>query len=386
MAQAAAPTVRGLTSVRTVLHLIDLPGPGGAETIYVAVAAGLDRSRFRSVAAAPDRGWTFDALRAAGLDPIVTPIKRGPLDWRYLRQIVGLVRRERVDLVHAHLLGPSVYAGMAGLLTGVPIVATFHGHVDVSAGERLLRLKTAILNRACSRITFVSEALRVEFLRRTALRAQRTAVVVNGIDDPADAVPEPHLRGVLGAQPGQFLVGAVGHIRPPKAYDVFLRAAALLLERSPSYRFVIVGQVERKDVYDDLVGLRDSLGLRDRVLFAGRRDDVPQVLRAFDAYVVSSTSEGFSLSTVQAMRAGIPVVATRCGGPETILEDGTTGILVACSDPHALADGVDRLRRDPALRARLANAARAAADGRYTAAAMVAGYERVYDETLGTAR
>ena len=369
--------------MHTVLHLIDRPGPGGAETIYVAVAAGLDRGRFRSVAAAPDRGWTFQALRAGGLEPVITPIKSGPVDWRYLRQLVGLVRRQRVELIHAHLLGPAVYAGMAGLITGVPVVVTFHGAVDVSTDERFLWVKTAILNRACSRITFVSEALSEGFVRATSLRRDLVAVVANGIDDPPHPAPEPGLRTSLGAGQGDFLVGAVGHLRPPKSYDILLRAAALLVERSAAYRFVIVGQVERQDLYESLLELRDSLGLKGRVMFAGRRDDVPQVLRALDAYVVSSASEGFSLSTVQAMRAGAPIVSTRCGGPETLLEDGRTGVLVANSDPSALAEGIDALRRAPERASRLGTAARAEVKGRYSSASMVLAYEDIYVEALG---
>ncbi len=131
----------------------------------------------------------------------------------------------------------------------------------------------------------------------------------------------------------------MGNIRVPKAYDVLLRAFALVTAAVPEARLVIVGQ-PLAGLYEDLLEVRRSLGMEAAVHFLGFREDVPRILRALDVFALSSSDEGFSLATVQAMATGLPVVATRSGGPETIVEDGISGILVPPGDAIALAKGI----------------------------------------------
>src|SRR5690606_23062610 len=131
---------------------------------------------------------------------------------------------------------------------------------------------------------------------------------------------------------------------------------ARLRERSADYRFVIVGQAPGP-LYEQLVALRDSLGLRDAVQFTGFRPDVERLMAAFDLFTITSDSEGFSIATVQAMASRQPIVATRCGGPEEILVDGVTGALVPTGSPEALADEIHRLRHDPVARKAMGAAA-----------------------------
>lgn len=367
---------------RTVLHLIDMAGPGGAETILFDLARGLDRDRWRPVAAVSEAGWLSDALRREGIDPWIVPPQRA-FDLGYLRALLGVVRRERVELIHAHLLGPGVYGSLAGRLSGVPVVCTFHGQADVAPDESYRAAKFRIIDRRKNRVVFVSEALRRSVIGENRLAAGRTRVIHNGIDvgvfRPGS---DGALRRELGIAPGQVLVGAVGNLRTSKAYPDLLHAAALLRAKSDAYRFVVVGD-NRGPMHGELLALRDRLGLREAVHFTGFREDVPRVLRSLDVYVISSHAEGFSLSTVQALACGVPTVATRCGGPEEIVEDGVSGVLVPARDPAALAGAVHGLAGDPERRARLARAGRAAVEERFATAAMVRGYEAVYEELLG---
>jgi len=183
-------------------------------------------------------------------------------------------------------------------------------------------------------------------------------------------------------------------VRPAKDYGTFIRAAAHLRRASDAYRFVIAGDTRSPD-YERLLQLTHELGVADVVSFLGFRDDVASILRSIDVYVSSSSAEGFSLTTVQAMASEKPVVATRCGGPEDIVRHGETGILVEVGSPQALAAAIDSLGRDPAARARLGRAARADVSNRFSRSAMIAAYERVYrwalsgdrlpDEVLPTA-
>lgn len=369
-----------MNASRNVLHLINTGGPGGAETVYVNLVGGLDPDRWIPVAISPNREWMYDRLVSMGVEPILLR-SRKRLDRRYLLGLARIIRERNVQLIHSHLFGPSITASMLGLICGIPVVSTLHGEGDLSPSESFRRVKFGLLRRGAHRVVCVSEPLRQYFLGAGDLDPERTVVIPNGIDSAFFAPHDRGLRSELEVGEDEFLVGAVGNLRAAKGYDVLLRAAALLKEQSPGFRFVIVGQAQG-DLHRELLQLRDALGLSETVLFAGFRDDVPRAMAAFDLYTISSRSEGFSLSTVQAMAAGLPVVATRCGGPEMILEDGVTGLLVDVESPARLAEGIARLRTDPAERQRLAAAGRAAALGKYTLDEQVRRYELLYDECI----
>lgn len=150
----------------------------------------------------------------------------------------------------------------------------------------------------------------------------------------------------MGAGPDDFLVVAVGNIRPAKDYGTLLRAAALLRQEGVPLRLVIVGEGAGRLLHE-LEAERRQLGLEDVASFAGFRSDARRLLASADAYVSSSTSEGFSLSTVEALWLGRPAVATRSGGPEAIIQDGRTGRLVPTANPWALARGLMEVHRNP---------------------------------------
>jgi glycosyltransferase involved in cell wall biosynthesis len=367
--------------MRTVLHLIDTTGPGGAETVFTDLARGLDPSRFRSVAVTAGPGWVEDTIAAGGVQRH-TVKQRGRFALRYVRELGRLAESERVDIIHAHLVGASVYASLAAIGSAIPVLCTIHGHADLPRADRFRLLRYGVLRLGASHVVAVSESLRREFQARSGFPAERTSVVYNGIDlesfHPGDGAK---VRQELGVSNGEFVFGALGNIRGPKAYDVLLRAAALLATDSVPSRVVIVGDTGGT-VYPGLAALASSLGLGARVTFAGFRQDVPEVLRAFDALALSSRTEGFSLATVQAMATGIPVVATRSGGPEEILEDGITGLLVPTDDPAALAAAMRRLRDQPDLRDRLARAGPQSVRARFNRTSMIEAYQRLYDALL----
>jgi glycosyltransferase involved in cell wall biosynthesis len=146
-------------------------------------------------------------------------------------------------------------------------------------------------------------------------------------------------------------------------------------------RFVVAGDV-RGPQGESLLRQRDALGLADYVTFLGFREDVWDVLGALDVYVSTSQSEGFSLTAVQALATGVPVVATRSGGPEEIVTDGQTGFLVEVGAVGAIAGALMRLVRDPALRASLGRAGPPSVTTRFTLRRMLDAYEKVYLEAM----
>ena len=367
---------------RRVLHLIDTLGPGGAETVLLDVASGLDPARWESLVAVPGAGWLEEQARARGLDVVTTPTRQTTFDWRYLLGLLRLVPGRRIDLIHAHLMTPSVYGGVAALARGIPVVATFHGTVDIGDGT-LDGLKFRIINRAARGIAFVSQALRDAVLARTAIDRRLARVVHNGIDRAAFTPRrDDTLRRELGLKPGEILAGAVGNVRPGKAYDLLLRTAARLRAADSRVRFVIIGATNGP-VYPGLQQLHHSLGLGDGVVFAGFRDDVARMFNNLDVYLMTSSTEGFSLTTVQALASGVPVIATRCGGPEEIVEHEQSGLLVDVGAEDQLAGAIRRLTSDDALRARLVQGGLARVARRFSREAMVEAYAGMYQDALG---
>ena len=366
--------------MKTVLHTIDTTGPGGAETVCVELAAGLDPARYRSEIAVLGPGWLYDALRSRHLDPTIVRTARVPVDVPFLFRLITLARRHSAGLIQTHLLGTGLYGTLAARLLRLPAVATFHGLVDVAPNDRRAGLKLRAIAANASRVVVPSDALGRHLEARFPVVAGRLVVVPNGIDpDAFRPAPRRDLRAELGAPDETILVGSVGNVRPAKAYDVLLRVAARLVDRRPQIRFAIAGD-PGQPLFDELRALHSRLGLRDRVVFVGFREDVATFLNGVDIYLSTSTSEGFSLTCLQAMACGVPVVATRSGGPEEILTDGEDGILVPVNDEEAIAAAVENLAMDAGSRRRLGLAGREKVRARFTVRRMVAAYEAIYAE------
>lgn len=365
-----------------VLHLIDTTGPGGAETIFLQLVNGLRAHGVESIPAVLGPGWLKSALVARGCDPIEVRSAGRTMDVRYLGSLLRLIRDRRIDLVQTHLLGSAVYGALAGSLTGCPVVSTFHGVWDFEREKRLAWAKYFLLRWRVGMLVFVSEFVRDQFAAHAVLSSRKVSVIPNGVDLEQF---RPHgdrtVRGELGVRDEELLVCAVGNVRPAKAYDVFVRAAALVQTISDRFRFVVVGDLG-EDGATELRGIADTLGVGKRLTFVGFREDVADVLNSADIYVSTSDSEGFSLTAVQALACGVPVVATRSGGPERIVQEGRTGFLVPCRAPGLIADAILRLGLDEQLRRRFGVEARSSVADRFSVQTMCAAYMRVYDELL----
>ncbi len=369
--------------MKTIFHVIETVGPGGAETVFIQLATR--ESAERNVAALPGPGWVADRLNAGGVTPLELSISRGRslLDFGAYRDLVRHIRENDVDLLHSHTLGMSVYACLVGFRTGIPVVCTLHGEPDLGRSERWRRIKLAILRRGAARIVLVSNHLRDDFVQESRIAVGRTSVVHNGVDcDRHAGGPDRAFRAELGISDDSFLFGAVGNVRALKAYDNLLRAAAIAVKSNPNLRFAVVGETGSGRLMQELLHLRAELGLENIVHFAGFRQDITLPLRSFDAFVLSSKSEGFSIATVQAMASGLPVLATRSGGPEEIITNGVDGLLVARAAPAALAAAMLRLAGDNELQTRLGAAARASARAKFSLAKMLQSYEEIYDAAL----
>jgi glycosyltransferase involved in cell wall biosynthesis len=366
----------------SVLHLIDTGGPGGAETVFAQLAQRIVIAGLRPVTVVPRDAWLAGSLRSRGLEPLVIN-SRGSFNMRYVGALLRLTRQRRVRLIHTHLLGSAVYGALIGLVRRVPVIAVLHGPTDLRAPGRMAFLKRWLLKRGCSVVVAVSTSTR-DALAEFGVRRERVTLIRNGVDTEAYTPGHAEdLRRELGLTSEDLLVGAVGNIRAPKAYEVLLHAAKTVLERCPRAFFVVVGEGNEASLRP-LLQLCETLDIGGRVKFVGFRKTEAALFRNFDVFVSSSRSEGLSLAFLEAMATGRPIVATRSGGPQEAVVPGDSGILVPIEDPPALAAALLDVLSDAGLRARVGAAARSHVVANFSLDATVREYEALYRRLAGT--
>jgi glycosyltransferase involved in cell wall biosynthesis len=365
---------------RTVAHFIDTAEWGGAEQSLLHLLSGLDRERWRPVLfhhAEAGLRPLLDGARDAGVELRAVPSVRGVRSAGRIPALARAIRRERPALLHAHLNWPLACTGgvLAAALAGVRSVATVQLWTDLPRSPTI-PLQRRVAAAAVSRYVAVSRdtarRLRTEF----RVPERRVRVVPNGIRVPAEAVrPDPALRAEIAGSAERPLVLAVARLERQKGHRFLLEAAV----RIPGATFALAGDGPARA---ELEACARELGVADRVVFLGRRSDVPRLLASCDVFVLPSLWEGLPLAALEAMAAGVPVVATAIGGTDEAVLDGTSGLLVPPADSATLAAAIRRVLDEPALAKRLGEAGRARVRERFSAEAMVAGVAGVYEEVL----
>ncbi len=357
---------------------------GGAQRSLAEIAAAL-APRFEIHAALPGPGPLADRLKAAGASVAFLPLFRlkrvrgtkffrQAFDWlRGVRALTALLRDLRPDIVHANGYQAQAFAGLAGRFARIPVI--WH-HRDLAPSGRMGRY---LASRA-TRIFCVSGAV-LQHAQALGARPDSAVLIPNGLDSTAYH-PEMHrerVRQELGIAPGDFLAGCAGRLVPWKRCDLFLRATARASREIPGARFLIIGgdlTGEHPGLEAELHALAASLGLGDRALFLGQREDLPELLDALDVLVHPAPDEPFGRVLLEAMALGKPVIAARAAGPAEIVVDGKTGLLVSPGATEELARAMIALAADPARARAMGSAGRRRLESAYTleaCAARVAG-------------
>jgi glycosyltransferase involved in cell wall biosynthesis len=362
---------------RVVAHYIDTAVCGGAEQVLLQLIAGLDRAEWRPLLFVHDEPGLkalFDGARGAGVEPRMIPTMRGAGGLLRVPAFARALRRERVDLLHAHLNWSLACAGglLAAALARIPVVATVHLWGQTPDSPMIPVLRRAARSIVVRHIG-VSSEIGARLVAEFGLPPERVRVVHNGV--PCRSLPAggPAAAGRKTGEAARVVM--VARLEVQKDHLTLIRAASML----GGVRFLLAGEGPLRAVLEAEVS---RLGLQDRVVFLGQRDDVPQLLVSSDLFVLPSLHEGMPLSLLEAMAHGLPVVASSVGGIREVVTDGVTGLLVAPSDPAALAGAIRRLLDDPSLARRLAAAARENVLDRFSVEAMVRGVSRVYREVL----
>jgi glycosyltransferase involved in cell wall biosynthesis len=305
---------------------------------------------------------------------------RSRFDPRILPDLVALARRRQARILHVHGYAAADFGRLAARLAGAKLVLHEHfADPGMPAYQGLADRALALLTDGA---IAVSRSTRDFLVEERFVPRDRVRLIWNGapLDEFAPAGRERALRvrQELGLPAGAPVVGSIGRLNAQKGHRFLIDAAASLCRRRGDLRVLIVGD---GDLLEDLRAQASGLGIADRVVFAGHRTDVPDLLAALDVFCISSLYEGTPLALFEAMAAGRAVVSTAVDGCREVLEDGVSGLLVPPGDAAALAASLERVVADHALREALGRRA-LEASRLYDVRSCVEQMEALYDEIL----
>jgi len=356
-----------------ILHIIDTLEFGGAEKVLVALAN----------AAAARHEVAVCCLRRSGplardLDPripVFTMDKGEGDDFLLPLRLGRRIAAQRHDVVHTHNWSVFIEGGLAAMAARVPtVVHTVHGPYTAAHGGWLPRAKRQArhaVERAVARrfrhIVAVSDAIRHYIPSTVGIGAERLSTIHNGIEG---ALPEAARRGDTA-----ITFVSVGRLDAVKNQQLMLRAFARVAQAHPQARLLLVGDGPQRAALEALAA---ELGLDARIRFEGFRTDVAHLLAQADVFLLSSHYEGISIALLEAMRAGLPAVATQVGGVGETVVAGRTGLLVGDGDVDGFAQAMLRLAGDGVLRRRMGAAARDHQQSEFSLERMLQRYETLY--------
>ena len=393
--------------VRKVIHVITRLDYGGSAQNTMLTALGHNRSQFEPLVVAGYPGsWDAQGGQAATeencrrldkaavrwlLLPSLTRAVHPLNDMQALWQLINLFRQERPALVHTHTSKAGVLGRMAAWLARVPVIVhtphghVFYGHFGPVKSWLFLQIER-VLSAITDRLIALTEAERQDHLDRAVGKAEQFAVVPSGIDREKFGQARVHGKQQpdwFGCPPDALIVGSVGWLTDIKGHAYLIEAIATLKQDFPSLHLVIIGSGDR---HDALLTSAESAGLRDAVHLLGHRDDIDVCLAGMDLFVLPSLNEGMGRALIEAMAAGLPVIASRVGGIPSVIDHERTGLLVPAGDAGALAEALRRMLDRPEWAAELGVAASRSVDSRYGSVSMVHAIESIFAEALGVYR
>jgi glycosyltransferase involved in cell wall biosynthesis len=370
----------------------------GGERVLGMIVSGLNRQRFESVVMCPEDGPLAPMMAAGRVRTIVIDALVARFTWRpkhlihYLASFVRLMRTARVaaiaeqpDLIHANSIRSGLVMTIATAGLKVPVIWHVHDLLPRHPLSTAIRfVATASRN---TYVIAVSEAVAKRFrgaVARCFPRRLHMRTIHNAVDVEKfypHSLKRDETRRSLGFAEHELIVGIVGQLTPRKGQLETIEAFVQVTPKFPEAKLIIVGEAlfNRDSEYaDKLQDAAERLGISDRVLFVGQREDITELTRAFDLAIVNSRAEPFGLTVVEAMASGTPVLATAVDGIREIIKHGQTGWLVRSGECQELVQGIELLLADQGLRTQLSTAALTTVRSRFAAEAFISNLEKLY--------
>jgi glycosyltransferase involved in cell wall biosynthesis len=390
-----------LSKVIKILYLNPTSEVGGAERSLLDLLRRLDRKAYDPIVCFPSKGKLAWELGRMGIETkmISYPAAISTLSrenrnrclqqlllapWYLLPTIVKMatfVRRKGIDLIVTNGIKCHIIGSMISSITRSKLI----WHVRDLMETGWLRLILCSMGRFFpDRIITNSDAVGSFFVN-----GGRTETVYNGVDLAQfnSELDGKRVRSEFKVGKHTKLIGVIGHFAPLKGYEELLGAVREVVGAGFNVKLALVGECiypHSKSYKEKLLSLANSPGLKERVIFAGYREDIPELLASFDLFVLPSRSEGFGRVNLEAMAMGIPVISTNVGGIPEVVEDGVTGILVPPGNSNALSHAIMRLLDDPHMRETMGREGRKRVEERFTLQGHVQRIQEIYRDVLRT--
>lgn len=375
-----------------ILHVIR-PAEGGMKGHLLALAAGLQKSGYDIEVACPGDSSLTREIEDLGIAVHCIDLV-GPLnpkwDFRCVGQLRRIMQQGEYDIIHFHGAKAGLVGRLAAVFARCPrTVLTAHNFIiydEVPLIKKILFIYgEKLLSRFTTRIITVSEALKEDLVNKYRLTPGQIIPIYNGIETARflEQRDKTGIRAELGVGQAKTVIGTVARMAPQKGLSYLLEAVALIKKRD----FRTAGEIACVIAGDgplraELTQQAQELGIEDIVRFPGFVHDVPGLLACLDIFVIPSIAEGLSITTIEAMAAGLPVAASRVGGLPELVAEGVTGCLVEPRNPSALAQTILQMIDGPEETRRMGEQGRTVACRRFSTDAMIRNTCKVYDQVL----
>ncbi|MDO6442526.1 glycosyltransferase [Marinobacter sp. 2_MG-2023] len=360
-----------------VLHVTFNMGIGGTEQVIRQLVQGMASEGVESEILCIDGqiGPIGEALEKSGT-PVHKVARKQGFDRSLITAIRKRVKEGQFDVVHCHQYTPWIYGWLAALGTQAKVVFTEHGRFYPDRYRYKAMLVNPLMALLTPAVVAISKATKDALVTYEFIPRKKIQVVYNGISPlKRDDLEVQKVRESLGIPQDAFVVGTVSRLDPVKNQSMMLRAFKEFNEKSPDSYLLMVGDGPDKE---KLVALAKELGIDERTVFTGFINNPVHYLSAMDVFLLSSHTEGTSMTLLEAMSLGMPSVATRVGGNPEIIEDELTGLLTVPNSPHSFAAALEALHKREAVRTNMGDAARYRFSDSFSARVMVSKYIAIY--------
>ncbi|MDH4223768.1 MAG: glycosyltransferase [candidate division Zixibacteria bacterium] len=361
-----------------VLHLITELEPGGAENLLLNICRQLGKKNFNIlVGYISGPGTLSNQIRNSSVR-VIDLTNKGKIDFLLLFRLIFLMRKERIKIVHTHLVHASIVGRVAAKLAGVKIILTTR-HYAYDPKEksfmRWLERRLAVFNMMTIAI---SKAVRDYLIRKENYDSKKVTLIYNTVD-----LGLFDLNGVKESvtNSDNYLIGSVGRLHPSKGHSILIQSMSTVIREFRKTRLLIIGSGSQRM---ELENLARELKISEHVTFLGLKSpaEVIEIIRDVDLFVLASNWEGFGIAVIEAMALCKPVVVTAVEGLREVIEDGRTGFLVPPGNPHALAERIIYLLKNRDLSVEMGKEGRKRVEALFSLDNMIMKLERLYQDLL----
>ena len=363
-----------------LLHFIQGLEIGGLEIMVVSLLERIDRSQYRpSICCYDSLGSLSQGLSEKGIG--VHLLKRRPgIDYLYPFKLARYLRKSKIDILHLHNPTALFYGTLAGKIAGIPcIIYTEHGR-DFSSSSKV-KIANRILCRMVDKIVVVAECGKRYLVEHEGVNEKKIIKIYNGIDSKKFGTRQEVtlIRRELGITDDQSLIGIVARLDPIKNHTCLIRAMKIIATRLPEAVLLIIGDGALRS---ELESLTAKLQLQNHIKFLGARNNIAELLSVMDVFVLSSLSEGLSLTLIEACAAARPIVATDVGGNAEIVEHESNGLLVPSDQPEVMAKAILEILNDKGKSKLMGEMGKKKFEEEFTLDVMVKKYKDLYESCL----